>query len=71
MLNLPPQHEQSGTGIQQKIYHQELTDTEYTTSGIARYGSDAQKLAHGVQAETIGAPWTVRVELRYRVGEGI
>lgn len=48
-----------------------LTDTEYTTSGLARYGSEAQKLAHGVQAETIGTPWTVRVELRYHVGEGI
>jgi iron complex outermembrane receptor protein len=60
-----------GSAFDVSVFVKNLTDKEYTTSGIAQYGSDAQHLSLGVQAETIGAPRTVGVELRYHFGEGI
>lgn len=60
-----------GSAFDIAIFAKNLTDKEYTTSGIAQYGSDAQHLSLGLQAETIGAPRTFGVELRYHFGEGI
>ena len=48
-----------------------LTDKEYFTSGVTQYGADAKHLSIGTQAETIGAPRTFVLTLRYHFGSGV
>ena len=61
-----------GSPVDVSFFIKNLTDKEYTTSAIAQYGDRAGlRFGGGAQAETIGAPRTIGVEMKVHFGSGV